>query len=197
MRSRFCGGTVPNIETLVQAHYGRNDLLDRIFAALERDGIDPKRFQYTDLQRYDQLHGRGFTATREHAEHAGIEADMHVLDLGCGVGGSSRYLSAVVGCRVTGIDLTQEFVDTARELTRRCGLGDRITYRRANALDLPFPDASFDHVWCHNVTMNIPDKPRLAAEVVRVLKPGGRVSCSGMAPGPAGAPVFPARWARG
>jgi ubiquinone/menaquinone biosynthesis C-methylase UbiE len=121
---------------------------------------------------------------------------MHVLDLGCGVGGSSRYLAAVVGCRVTGVDLTQEFVDAARELTRRCGLGDRIEFRQANALDLPFPDASFDHVWCHNVTMNIPDKPKLAAEVARVLKPGGRFSCSEMAQGPAGEPIYPLPWAR-
>jgi ubiquinone/menaquinone biosynthesis C-methylase UbiE len=188
---------VPDIETLVQGHYGRNDLLERIFAALERDGIDPEKFQYTDLQRYDQLHGRGLAATREHVEHAGIEAGMHVLDLGCGVGGCSRYLAAVTGCRVTGVDLTQEFVDAARELTRRCGLGDRIAYRQANALDLPFPDASFDHVWCHNVTMNIPDKPRLAAQVARVLKPGGRFSCSEMAQGPAGEPIYPLPWARG
>jgi hypothetical protein len=179
----------------VQAHYGRGGLMDRIVAALQEAGIDPEKPRYQDLFPFDQLHSVGIVATRDHAERAGLRPGMQVLDLGCGVGGSSRYLAAERQCRVTGIDLTAEFIEVARELTRRCGLAARIAFREADALSLPFPDESFDHVWCHNVTMNIPDKKGLAAEVARVLKRGACFSCVEVAQGPAGAPSFPVPWA--
>jgi ubiquinone/menaquinone biosynthesis C-methylase UbiE len=184
-----------NSEGKVQEHYGRGGLLARLDAALTQAGLDPARATVDDLVPFDQLHGRGIAATREHAERAGIDSAMHVLDLGCGIGGASRYLAATCGCRVTAIDLTAEFIAVARVLTARSGLADRITYRRASALALPFADGIFDHVWCHNVTMNIPDKAGFAAEVARVLKPQARFSCAEVALGPAGAPSFPLPWA--
>ena len=100
------------------------------------------------------------------------------------------------GCRVSAIDLTPEFVELARVLTARCGLADSIDYRQASALALPFEDASFDHVWCHNVTMNIADRMTLAREVARVLRRQGRFSCVETAQGPGGPPVFPLPWAK-
>jgi len=121
---------------------------------------------------------------------------MHVLDIGCGIGGASRVIASSRQCTVTGIDLTPEYVEVSRELTRRCGLADRIDYRQANALDLPFDDESFDHVLCHNVTMNIEDKAGLAKEITRVLKPGGHFSCVEAGLGPAGEPSFPLPWAQ-
>jgi SAM-dependent methyltransferase len=121
---------------------------------------------------------------------------MHVLDLGCSLGGASRYLAAERGCRVAAIDLTPNFVEAARVLTARCGLAERIEFRQANALALPFPNGSFDHVWSYAVIMNIADKAGLGREVARVLKPGGRFSCNEIARGSGGAPVFPLPWAR-
>lgn len=184
-----------DVEALVERHYGRGKLLDRLVAALTHAGIDPEKPSYEQLWPYDQLHTRGVAATREHVERANIRPDMHVLDLGCGIGGSSRYLAGAVGCRVTGIDLTQEYIDLARELTRRCGLDDRVAYRQANALALPFPQGAFDHVYSHNVTMNIQNKAGLAAEVARVLVSGGRFSCSELGRGPIGEVAYPTPWA--
>jgi SAM-dependent methyltransferase len=184
-----------NLEATVQGHYARQqDMLARIEAALTAAGVDPQRPKLEELWPYDQLHGRGIRATREHAERAGVRAGIQVLDLGCGIGGASRYLASI-GCRVTGIDLTPEFIDVARTLTERCGLADRITLRVANALDLPFDDASFDHVWSHNVTMNIKDKAQFVAEAARVLKPGGHFSLAEVEAGPNGQPTFPVPWA--
>jgi len=121
---------------------------------------------------------------------------MHVLDIGCGVGGPARYLAATFGCRVTGVDLTAEFIAVAQMLTARCHLDHFVDFRQANALDLPFADASFDMVWCQNVTMNIEDKAAFYREVARVLKPGGRFTSTEMAAGPAGEPYYPQPWAR-
>jgi ubiquinone/menaquinone biosynthesis C-methylase UbiE len=183
------------VETAVQAYYGRSDLLQRIESGLRNEGIDPQRPTFRDLHLFDQLHGYGILATEEHAARAGIRADMKILELGSGLGGSSRYLAATYGCRVIGIDLTPEFVEVARILTNRCGLADSIDYRIGNALALPFEDSSFDHVWCHNVTMNIPDRTTLAREVARVLGHKGRFSCVEIAQGPDGLPNFPLPWA--
>jgi len=185
-----------SVETIVQGHYGSGGVLDRILAAAQQAGADPERLTPEDLYRFDQLHAGGAAATKNHLEKSGIRPGMHVLDLGCGIGGSSRYIAAHVGCRVTAVDLTPEFVAVARELTRRCGLAN-IEFREANALALPFADATFDHVWSHAVTMNIADKTGFAAEVARVLKPGGRFSCAEAGQGPAGGALsYPVAWAQ-
>ena len=114
-----------DLAAVVQRYYGDRPLLPRIDDALRAAGVDPQAPSYRDLWPYDQLHSRGIVATREHAERAQIRAGMYVLDLGCGLGGASRYLAAECGCRVAAIDLTPNFVEVARILTARCGLAER------------------------------------------------------------------------
>jgi ubiquinone/menaquinone biosynthesis C-methylase UbiE len=118
-----------------------------------------------------------------------------VLDIGSGLGGPARYLAKVCGCRVTGVDLTAEFVAVAIELARRAGLAAQVEFKQGSALDLPFADGSFDLAWSQNVAMNIADRPRYYAEMRRVLRPGGRLAIQDVAQGPAGAPHYPVMWA--
>ena len=184
-----------NPSSLVQDHYTHGGLLERILAFLEQAGIDPEKMNPADLFACDQMHTRGIAATREHVERAGIGPGMRVLDVGCGIGGSARFISTACDCQVTGIDLTQELIDVARELTSRCGLDGRIEFFQADALDMPFEDATFDHVWSHNVIMNIEDKSGLFAEIARVLRSGGRTSCSEFVRGPGAEPIYPLPWA--
>jgi MPBQ/MSBQ methyltransferase len=184
-----------DVESVVQRYYGDRPVIARIDDALRAAGVDRERPSHRDLWPFDQLHSRGIVATREHAEHAGIQPGMYVLDLGCGLGGASRYLAAECSCRVAAIDLTHNFVEAARILTARCGLAERIEFRQANALAVPFENNTFDHVWSYAVTMNIADKEGLGREVARVLKPGGRFSCNEIARGSGGAPAFPLPWA--
>jgi ubiquinone/menaquinone biosynthesis C-methylase UbiE len=173
-----------DVEAVVQRHYGDRPVIQRVDDALRAVGIDPERPSHRDLWPFDQLHSRGTVATREHAERCAHRAAMNVLDLGCGLGGASPYLAAECGCRVAAIDLTPNFVEAARTLTARCGLAERIEFRQANAVALPFEDGTFDHVWSYAVTLNIADKAGLGGEVARVLKPGGRFSCNEIAQGP-------------
>ena len=120
---------------------------------------------------------------------------MKVLDSGCGLGGSARYLALEHGCEVTGVDLTQEYVEAATALAGRVGLADQVTFRQGSALDLPFADNNFDAVWTEHVQMNIEDKHAFYRESLRVLKPGGVLMFHDIFRGDAGDPHYPVPWA--
>ena len=180
----------------IRKHYGDADLAARILDALGKAGQDAGALSAEALYPFDQLHGRGLAATKEHVAKLGLDAGRHVLDVGSGIGGPARYMAATFGARVTGIDLTPEFVATARELTRRSGLDGLASFEQGDALAMPFPDASFDAATCLYVAMNIPDKPGLIGEIARVLKPGGRLVWSQVVLAGGGPPTFPLPWAR-
>jgi SAM-dependent methyltransferase len=167
-----------DVEAIIKRYYGDRPVLQRIEDALRAAGVDPEKPSHRDLWPFDQLHSRGIVATREHAERARIQPGMHVLEIGCGLGGASRYLAAECGCRVAAIDLTPNFVEVARILAARCGLADRLEIRQANALALPFQDGTFDHVWSYAVTMNIADKEGLGGRPIRTCssRPRGALS---------------------
>jgi ubiquinone/menaquinone biosynthesis C-methylase UbiE len=168
---------------------------EAILEAIRAAGADPEKFDAAILERMEEFHSLGRVATVALAEKAAITAADAVLDVGCGIGGPARYLAGTFGASVTGIDLTAEFCDIARDLNRRTGFGDRIDIRQADALDLPFPDASFDVVWTQHVAMNIADKPALYRELRRVARPGGRLAFFDIVGG-SGEPLqFPVPWA--
>ena len=184
------------VNSTVQTHYTRPDLGKVILEALERAGKDTNRLTPEDLAPIDEFHIRGRAATLELARAAGLDAAKRVLDVGSGVGGTSRCLAKEFGCRVTGIDLTEEYCRAAALLTAKIGLADLIDYRQGDATNLPFDDASFDVVWTEHVAMNIPDKARLYREMHRVLKPGGTLAIYDVLAGPSGPVLFPVPWAR-
>lgn len=179
----------------VAQHYGKSGLLDRILAALREAGKDLDHLTIDDLAPLDEFHSRRRKATEELAGMLAPTPTDHVLDIGSGLGGPSRYLAKTCGCRVSGVDLTPEFVAVATALTRLVGLVDRVDFRQGSALALPFPDASFDRAWSQNVAMNIADRPAWYAEIRRVLKPGGRLAIQDVAQGPGGPIHFPVNWA--
>jgi SAM-dependent methyltransferase len=188
--------TPTQVNETIQAHYTRSDLGSTILAALEKAGKDINRLTPEDLAPVDEFHIRGRAATLELARAASVDSTKRVLDVGSGIGGTSRCLAREFGCRVTGIDLTDEYCRAAEMLSARIGLADLVEYRRGDATNLPFPDASFDIVWTEHAAMNIPDKPRLYQEMHRVLKPGGTLAIYDILAGPSGPVLFPVPWAR-
>ncbi len=179
----------------VARHYGRGGLLDRLLAALRDAGKDVDHLTTDDLAPFDEFHSRRRAATVELARLLAPRAHERVIDVGSGLGGPARYLAETYGCAVHGVDLTEEFVATATELTRRVGLTARVAFQQGSALALPVPDASFDLAWTQNVAMNIADRPRFYAELMRVLKPGGRVALQDVTQGEGGTPHYPVMWA--
>jgi len=190
---------VPDQETAapIVEHYGTGDLTAQVCAALLRAGLGSGQVAWSDLAPLDQFHVRGLAATGELARGLDLAPGATVLDVGCGLGGPARHLAAACAARVTGIDLSQPFVDVARMLTERCGLAGQVEFRQADALDLPFADASFDHAWTQHVAMNIADRDRFYRSIHRVLKPDGRLAIYDIVAGEATPVLFPVPWARG
>jgi SAM-dependent methyltransferase len=180
----------------VAAHYARGTIQSEILAALRSAGKNPERLTAGDLAAIDDFHIGGREATQSLLLQLALRPDMHVLDIGSGIGGPARYAAGTYGCRVTGIDLTDEFVSTANTLTRLVGLDDRVTCMQGDAMRLPFPDASFDAAYMVSVAMNIRDKPSLFAGVKRVLKPGAPFGICDVLRGE-GRILYPLPWSAG
>src|SRR6516162_7691875 len=179
----------------VRDHYRATGLTERLKTALTAFGADEQRLTPQQLAALDQFHTRGLAATVELAKLAGINADMSVLDVGSGVGGPARLLAETYGCRVTGVDLSEPFVDAARYLTMRTGQSGQVAFETGDALNLPFDDGRFDAAFLQHVAMNIADRARLYREIRRVLKGGGKFATYDVVLRD-GEPHFPVPWAR-
>ncbi|WP_422366120.1 class I SAM-dependent methyltransferase [Pelagibius sp.] len=179
----------------IAGHYTKGDLLARLQKALAADGADPERPTLEALAPYDQFHGRGLEVTEELADTLSVAPSDHLLDIGSGIGGPARYFANRFGCRITGIDLTEEFCAVAREVTTQLDLQDRVRFEQGDALAMPFADAGFEGAYSMNVSMNIADKAAFYAEIHRVLKPGGWLMLSEIARGDGGKLDYPTPWA--
>ena len=198
-RSMSSNGDKPSsIEESVEAYYTQGDLWQRISQALDALGYNnsPNRpLHPDDLAPLDEFHSRGRQGTIELCEliketshcldssstsspSSSSSSSPLILDVGCGLGGTARYLASVYGVHVTGIDLVHEYVVVGNELTRRVGgrrLAQQVTLQQASALHLPFGAATFDLVYTVHVQMNISDKVTFYQEMARVVKTGGHV----------------------
>ncbi len=154
-------------------YYTTGSLSDRFRQALRHAGGDPDHASPTDLYNGDEFHVGGAEATEALVDQLGLASGMHVLDIGAGVGGPARLIAHRCGCKVTGIDLTPEFVATAGDLSEMVGLADRTHFLEGSGTEMPLEDGTFDAAVMFHVGMNIADKPALFRETARVLKPAG------------------------
>ena len=181
-------------EQQVAAHYTRGKLEERILGALRSAGKNLEQLRPGDVAPIDNFHVGGEQATADLAGFMGLRAGMHLLDVGCGIGGPARFFAGQ-GCHVTGVDLTEEFVRTAQSLTSMLKLEEYAQFRQGSALDLPFEPGTFDGAYMIHVGMNIADKAGVFREVARVLKGGGRFAIFDIMSSGNGALQFPLPWA--
>lgn len=182
-------------EDLVRAHYSGQGLEAAVLDALRGAGVDVDRLRLEDMAGLDQLHA-GFGPATEHLLDAlQLSPGVALLDVGCGVGGPARTAAVRHGCRVTGIDLSPDFVALARSLSERMGLGGQVTFDVGSATALPYGDGSFSRAMLNHVGMNLPDKGSVFAEVRRVLEPGGLFAVYEQMRIGTGELTFPLPWA--
>ena len=184
-------------EVKVADHYTTGRLENIILEAMQRAGKDPANLTLQDLAPIDEFHVEGLEATQALAEQMRLQPGMRLLDVGSGIGGPARYFAAAHGCKVTGIDLTDEFVQVAKRLTQLVKLHDRVEFRQASALELPFENGIFDRASMIHVGMNIADKAGVYREVRRVMKAEGIFVVFDIVRSADGELRYPVPWAQG
>jgi ubiquinone/menaquinone biosynthesis C-methylase UbiE len=184
-----------DLERRVAAQYSRADLANAILDALAKTGADPEAPTIDELAPVDEFHTGGRITTVKALQLVPITSDMHVLDAGCGIGGTARYLAGELGCRVTGIDLTPDYIRVAQALTERVGLSGQCDFHQGSVLEMPFAEGSFDAAVSFHVAMNIENRAGFYTELARILKPGAPLCIFDVMKGPEAGLVCPVPWA--
>src|SRR5215475_10839897 len=130
--------------------WSRPHLTAALLEAVKASGLDVRTTTPDALAPLDQFHGGGKEATRALAGQAEVAAGMRVLDVGGGLGGPARMLAVEYGAHVTILDLTADYLRAGALLTMRMGLTEQVRLCCGHALNLPFPDGSFEVVWTQN-----------------------------------------------
>ncbi len=146
------------IDNKIDTQYSTGLSRRNIEHALIAAGKDLDHLAPADLGPLEDFHTMGRIATGQLVDLIDMTPEDEVLDAGSGIGGTARYVAEGHQCRVSAVDLTEEYCETARWLNKLVALDDRITVRRADVTDLPFADATFDVVFSQHVQMNVADK---------------------------------------
>lgn len=130
-------------------------------------------FHFAVFQGNEPLAEAILATERRVADEGGFKPGMKVLDVGCGVGGPALNIAECSGAHVTGVNIVEHHVETARKRAAERGLSERTTFVVGDGMELEFPDHSFDAVYVFEAGCHMPDKPRFYHGCARVLKPGG------------------------
>ena len=179
----------------VSNHYSHGDLLNAIEAALPALGKTTENVTIEDLAPVDEFHIGGRLATDNLIGQLNFSEQSHVLDVGCGLGGATRYVATKYKNRVAGIDLTPEYIETGKALCSWLNLDSYITLVQGSALSMPFQDNMFDGGYMLHVGMNIEDKASLFSEIYRVLRPGSSFGVYDVMRQKDGELIYPVPWA--
>ena len=179
----------------VSEHYVHGNLLKAIHAALPELGKTIDNVTIEDLAPIDEFHIGGRQATENFLGQLDFSEQNHLLDVGCGLGGASRYVANKYNNSVTGIDLTEEYIETGNVLSAWLKLDKHVSLHQGSALSMPFDDKSFDGAFMLHVGMNIEDKAQLFKEIFRVLKPGTSIGVYDVMRNNDGELIYPVPWA--
>ena len=182
------------LNTLIENQYHTPGLYEDILKRLEEQEVNLSNVSREDIAGVDEIHVRGAEISRELAGQVKLD-NSRILDVGCGIGGPSRMLADEYNCQVTGIDLSHEYIRTAKGLSALLGLQDKTDFIQSNALELPFENGSFDVVWTQHVQMNISHKLKFYSEIERVLTEHGTFIYYDIFRTESGKVNFPVPWA--
>ena len=153
----------------------QTDLYDSAYRNYESDA-----YRLVRLETYGEDFGQTSWATTEESHEIprllDVTLNSSVLELGCGSGGYALHLVEKTGCRLVGLDLNAAGIRNANQLALAKGLASHARFEQCDvSKHLPFDDRAFDAVFSNDVLCHVPERPRVLAEMFRVLKPGGRM----------------------
>lgn len=125
------------------------------------------------------LHPGGQDATQVLLEMCRLDSVNRVLDVGCGSGATACFIAEAYPVQVYGIDISEVMIAKAKDRAEQQGLAERIEFRVADVFDIPFEDEWFDVVIVESVLTPLPgDKKQAVNQMVRVVRPGGRIGAN-------------------
>lgn len=182
-------------EKEVSDHYLHGSLIDTIEAALHIIGKTTDTVTIEDLAPVDEFHVGGRAATDHLLNQLNIAKESHLLDVGCGLGGTARYVAKKYHNHVTGIDLTAEYIEAGEVLSGWLNLDSQVFLDQGSALSMPYQNNTFDGSYMLHVGMNIEDKATLFKEIYRTLKPGASLGIYDIMRQQKGELAYPVPWA--
>ena len=148
---------------------------DQIINSLKEAGKDLCNITQDDLSLFDQDHYDGSRAIDVLIEKLKIKSTDKLIDLCCGLGGTSRYVADKCGTEVIGVDVTKNRINAAEKLTKIVNLQENVKFINADILNIPIDKATFDVAIGQEAFLHISDKSELFRETGRILKKGGRL----------------------
>jgi len=132
---------------------------------------------FLDMQAYVGItkHMGGLPATRALLSLCQVESSREILEVGCGIGVGPVHAARTHDCRVVGVDISERMIEWSRQRAREQRVEDRVEFRVADVLALPFESDRFDATLCESVLAFVADKEQAIRELVRVTRPGGYV----------------------
>lgn len=179
----------------IASHYLHGNLLSAIESAIAQQGKRIDNITVAELGALDEFHIGGRRATAHLLNQLGLSSQQHILDIGCGLGGAARFAADQYNCRISGIDLSQEYIAIGNTLCAWVKLAQQIRLEYADATAMPFQNSCFDGAYMLHVGMNISDKLSLFQEVARVLRPGALFGIYDIMRDQANDLSFPLPWA--
>ena len=148
--------------------------VERVLNELAALGVGPDDpIDVEQLSGFDQYHYFGTAAVDEGIQRLGITVEMNVLEVGGGIGGPARHIAHRVGCQIVALELQPDLDETARNLTERCGLSDKVEHICGDILEGAPRAGTYDALVSWLTFLHIPDRETLYRRCFEALKPGG------------------------
>ena len=148
--------------------------VDRIFNELREIGKSTSSsLLVEDLTKFDQLHYHGTDAIDIFIEKLEINEKTKILDVGSGIGGPARYLADKTGAEITAIELQSDQNNLAKDLTKKCGLSNKVNHICGDILDYDFKNQTFDAVVSWLTLYHIANHEILLKKLFDLLNPNG------------------------
>jgi sarcosine/dimethylglycine N-methyltransferase len=149
---------------------------DSIITELSALGFGPRSpLNFNEVCKIDQLHYHGAASVQLAIDALAIKENSHVLEIGAGWGGPSRFIAGRTKAQVTALELQNDFNSVGESITKRCGLNSFVTHRQDDFLQVEFKNFKFQHIVSWLALYHIPNRKFFTEKMYGLMVPGGTI----------------------